>query len=266
MVVTAASCIFAWQKYTHYTFQRAIYQLNEAGLKSRPNPKVPFFSRWNEARADWRRWPNLFNGRSALEWDRKWRMNPDKAAELRNLDTLVSPLQRVSPLDLDLDACSGLQTLDGIEKLGTLDRLVLLDCSSLQNLDGLRHAGSIRILCLSRSDSLRDVDSLKGLKGLLVVSISEHTGLKDLGGLHDLPDLACLHLIRCTALQNVDALKGMKRIQDINLGGCTALQNVDGLLRLTSLRTVNLNGCSMLSQNAVAALKIALPNTEIIGP
>ena len=61
-----------------------------------------------------------------------------------------------------------------------------------------------------------------------------------------------------------DALRELKALEILDLVSCSGLKNVDGLLKLTQLLALDLSGCDGLTEEAVAAIKAALPKTRVI--
>ena len=108
-----------------------------------------------------------------------------------------------------------------------------------------------------------NLDALQGLSGLKRLALSGCPALQNVDALKGLHRLQILDLIGCPVLQNVDGLKGLSGLQNLILYGCPSLQNVDGLKGLTVLQTLDLRDCPKLPAAAVAALRAALPKTEI---
>ncbi len=121
-------------------------------------------------------------------------------------------------------------------------------------------------LRIQSAATLRDFSALNGLSRLKWLFLKDGTGLKDLDGLKDLRLLRRLSLTGHNGLTNIDALKSLPALEWIYLEGCAELTNVDSLKKLPKLARVYLTGCTGLSKETVAALKVALPKTEIIEP
>jgi Leucine-rich repeat (LRR) protein len=137
------------------------------------------------------------------------------------------------------------------------------DAHTLRDLSGLKPLSRLHVVSLGLATALTNVDALKNLSALHTVWLTDCTGLTNVDALKNLSALQWVVLIGCTGLTNVDALKNLSALQRVRLEGCTGLTNVDALKNLSALEHVDLTGCTGLTKESVAALRAALPNTQI---
>ena len=104
------------------------------------------------------------------------------------------------------------------------------------------------------------------LDGVIAVRVPTSREFKlHLAIIHRL-DPESVQIINADTLGDLSALKPLTRLKRVVLSRCTRLTNVDALKSLPALQWVWLEGCTGLSEESVASLKAALPNTEIFDP
>ena len=135
-----------------------------------------------------------------------------------------------------------------------------------RDLSPLKGLSNLTGLLLTNCPNLTNIDALKDMKELTALGIRGSPVLVNIDAVKELKSLELLDLSVCTALTNVDTLRELKALEFLNLYGCTGLKNVNGLLGLTGLENVSLNGCDGLTNEAVDAVKAALPKTNITPP
>jgi hypothetical protein len=211
-------------------------------------------------------------GRRTGKWDHFFvilhRMKPhilglSQCEGLQDVDGLkgLTSLQ-----SLNLNWCNGLRNVDGLKDLTSLQELHLRACPPLQNVEILKDLTSLQSLDLNDCKALRNVDGLKGLTSLKSLDLGFCKALRNVDGLKGLTSLQGLDLSFCEALQNLDGLKGLTSLQGLDLSFCEALQNLDGLKGLPSLKHLNLNGCNALQEGSLPALILSSPTIEVIQP
>ena len=251
-----------WQIITGH---RARRQLDEAGFSFEGNGAGR--SVWTAARFDWEAAHGnislfLREVRGSFAYDSEYRngdgkgvvneedngnegeREPDpEGCALRNYDTLAPALRRLHAVRFHTSR---------------------LHTHALENVDALQALPALRDLCIANCPALRNVDGFKRLPGLEKLDIMVCPALQNVNGLKGLTNLKELYLEGCLALKNVDGLEGLTALNELSIWGCDALQNVDALKGLTNLQKVEFSKCPGLSRESIAALKAALPNTEIV--
>ena len=271
-----------------YTWRRAFQQLYEAGFQEDTASSMPqSLTGWEAVRNDWHQ---LFRVSTWEVEHLPWMMvDSERADGLRNLDGVASALRRINPESLRLEYCPALQNVDGLKGLTSLKNLSIIDCPVLQNLGGLKGLVSLkslfiygcpalqntnalnelpglRWLTLTHCTWLRNADALKDLTRLEELKLTDGPSLRNVDGLKELKSLKYLALYHCAALQDVNVLKELTSLLYLDLEGCSELHEVAGLKRLMGLKSLNLQGCTKIPPEEVAALKTALPNTDIDYP
>lgn len=244
LVLAAGIGALGWNQ---YTWHRAVRPLEEAGFYGRPvdlwtgrqDSSVGERLRW-AAQNDWRRFLSRDTWTDSI---RVWTMDYDQAAQLRNLEALAPALRRINPDSLTLAGCKALENVAALNGIAGLKSLELTGCPALRNVDSLKDITALEWLDLSRCPSLQDVNGLKRLAALQEIDLSY-----------------------CPSLENIEGLRGLTSLQVLGLRDCVALKSVDALHGLTSLVLLDLVGCTKLPPEQVAALRAALPNTEIQYP
>lgn len=272
IVILAAFGVLGWR---NFTYERAVRQLEEAGITVAGRNKPGLADKLRAVRSDWRYWPILFQSSAPDEAIERWKINDAKRSELRNLDTVANALRRVNPKSLDLYECSALQNVDGLKGLTKLDSLSLARCDGLQNLDGLKGLTTLRILRVGGSDrhkyprqglvTWKDVDALKGLTNLKDLELECWHDLQDLDGLKGLTKLIRLEVSHATHLKKLDALGALTALDHLDLHWCSDLTNVDVLKGLKQLNSLYLADCLKLPSEAITALKVALRHADFNG-
>ena len=173
-------------------------------------------------------------------------------------------LLRLNPKQLMVDNGKDLRDLSMIKGLTRMDVLFIADGPNLTSIDALAHFPALRRLDLLECTALENLDALKNLKALERFEIRGSKALKDVSVLANFSALKSVRITECTALTNVDALKELKTLERVDLSDCPSLTNVDALIHLPSLIEVRLQGYMNISKESIAALKAALPNTQVI--
>ena len=228
-IIIGILAILGWYGWKAYDFNQAVKEAKELGWKFRYSDPVAII------RENWRaafRKETWSDTRRLLEI-------PGGAVSERDFDLIC----RLTPKQLQIAATFPWRDLSQPKGLSNLTALWLLDCPNLTNIDALKDMKKLTSVLIYYSPILVNIDPLKELKNL------EGLGLSG-----------------CTAITNVDALQELKALKELSLSGCTGLKNVDGILGLTGLETLYLRACTGLTKETVAAVKAALPKTEIIAP
>lgn len=161
-----------------------------------------------------------------------------------------------------LDNCLGLRTLPNLEKLSSLESLVILRCTNLREIpDSIGNLISLRVLTLSGCNRLHTlpetIGDLKELETLHIVccqdfymlphSIKEATSLTTIclatcSSLHTIPSLpeaiVNVNIYQCSSLLNVAPLPHSTRY--LSLGRCWAIGPLHSIFELTKLKYLNL--------------------------
>ncbi|CAI0452328.1 unnamed protein product, partial [Linum tenue] len=188
---------------------------------------------------------------------RRWR----ELLEVKGLLPDLSELRNLK--ELHLSDCQSLIHLAGIERLESLQRLLLPRCRSitkLPNLSGLRNLEtldlqrcveltevegvegleSLRWLLLSECRSVTKLTNLSGLKNLETLHLSECVNLTEVEGVEGLESLTRLQLYNCRSITELGNLSGLEKLEELNIMGCTKLMEVNGLDELEKLRYLDM--------------------------
>ncbi len=220
---------FGWGAWKAYDFRKAVKEAKELG--------------WNFTYSD----PFAIireNWKAAFRKE-TWRVTERKLyiQQSKQLEPHFDVIRRLEPNELASVAPFPMRDLSELRGMSDLTALYFFNCPKLTN-----------------------IETLKEMKGLTKVTISQAPGLANIDALKKLKNLEYLVLRECTALTNVDALRELKALKTLSIHGCTGLKNVDGLLGLTGLTVIDLQRCAGLTKEAVAAVKAALPKTDIPTP
>jgi internalin A len=148
---------------------------------------------------------------------------------------------------LNLNQCSSLTNVTGLQGLTGLHTLDLSHCGALTDVMGLQGLTGLQSLDLSHCGALKDVMGLQGLTGLHTLDLSQCRALTDVTGLQGLTGLESLDLSHCGALKDVMCLQGLTGLHTLDLSHCGALKDVMGLQGLTGLHTLDLSQCRALT-------------------
>jgi hypothetical protein len=261
----------AWQA---YAFRSALKEAEAIGWSVRyTDPVETIRQDWKAAfkKATWLDGVTLLNIATSESFEQhlaiahrlntQWLRIGD-AHTLRDLSPL-KPLTRLKKVEFY--SCTGLANVDALKNLSTLHWLWLNGCTGLMDVDGLKNLSALKEVLLDGCAGLTNVNGLRNLTALEGVSLNGCAGLTNVDVLKNLSAMKELSLFGCTGLTNVDGLKNLSALQSVRLDGCTGLTNVEGLKSCRSLKWVALTRCTGLTPESVAALKAALPNTQIIG-
>ena len=221
--------ILGWYGWKAYDFEQAVKEAEALGWAFESNDPIAII------REDWRNafrkdtW-NALGSRLIISNHDQWEQHFDL-------------IHRLDPKGMEIYTTSPLRDLSKFTALSSLVALDLYDCPNLTNIDALKDMKGLTKLRIGRAPGISNIDALKGLKTLKGLELSS-----------------------CAALTNVDALRELKVLKVLGLVGCTGLKNLDGILGLTGLENLDVIGCHGLTNEAVTAVKVALPNTSIRSP
>ena len=175
-------------------------------------------------------------------------------------------LTRFQPKWISLNACSKLEDVGTLKLLPELVQLEIRECPGLTDLSIISELGNLRLLYLSKMAAVKAVPRLRSGGKLTILLLIDCAELSEFDRLQDFTSLAVLSISGSPMLQNTDPLRGLKQLETLVLSKCTRLSDVSALHSLTKLKFVRLNGCQNLPPEAVAALRAALPRTQIEYP
>jgi Leucine-rich repeat (LRR) protein len=110
-------------------------------------------------------------------------------------------LTRLSVLALSF---SKIESLDGIEHLGLLDRLSLARVNRLESLEHLQHCQALTTLEIDGAAELRDVGAVAGLRNLRSFSLMGCPKVQSVRAVGGLPALETVGLLQTTSIQDGD--------------------------------------------------------------
>jgi Leucine-rich repeat (LRR) protein len=143
--------------------------------------------------------------------------------------------------NLSLGYCKRVTDLSPTTDLKRLRRLYLRECDGVADLSPVATLTRLEQLNAAKCEKLRDLTPLAGLRGLKTLVLSDCVGLKDLS-----------------------PLSGLVSLTRLNLDGCASVEDLAPLHKAVSLSVVDLRGCAALKPEAVAALRVALPDCTIL--
>ncbi|CAN1245505.1 Disease resistance protein L6 [Linum grandiflorum] len=159
--------------------------------------------------------------------------------ELRVLETLdisdwsVRRLADVSGLEnlerLDVSWCVQLVEVAGLDRLKSLQSLVMRNCKSIRWLPDVSGLENLNELDASGCVQLVEVTGLERLKSLKRLNLSGCWSIREL------PDLSGLK-----SLKELPDMSGLKKLRGLNLKGCSELKKVKGLEGLEELWEVEM--------------------------
>ncbi len=241
--------VFGWGGWRAYAFRSTLSQAKALGWIVEYTDPVETV---------WKNWKAAFEKETWLDGVTNVRIPTSEAFEKH-----LAIVHRLNPKGLVIDNASTLRDLSALSPLNGLLRLGLTNATKLTNVDALNNLTALQTVWLNGCTGLTNLDGLKNLTALQFVYLSGCTALINVDGLQNLSTLQFIDLSGCTGLTNLDALKNLSALQTVWLYGCTGLTSVDALKNLTALQQVYLNGCTGLAKESVAALKAALPRTNI---
>ncbi|CAN1270489.1 Disease resistance protein L6 [Linum perenne] len=153
---------------------------------------------------------------------------------------------------LEIISCSSLVDMEVVHSMLKLETLILKDipltdlknlrelkiryCKNLIEVKGLDRLESLEVLVLWVCRSIKKLPDLSGLKSLKKLDVSgckQLTEVKGLGSLHSLEDLSMLN---CRSVKELPNLSGLKKLRKLNLRKCRQLNEVNGLEGLELLQ------------------------------
>ncbi|CAN1245260.1 Disease resistance protein L6 [Linum grandiflorum] len=135
-----------------------------------------------------------------------------------------------SLLHLEVSCCDKLAHIDGLESLEALESLTLE--STLTEDEGLDRLGSLQKLNMSNCWSIEELPDISEMKSLKVLDVSECIKLVRVNGLEKLESLEELYMVDCRLIKELADMSDLKYLAKLNLMGCTELKNVEGLEKL----------------------------------
>ncbi|CAN1270500.1 Disease resistance protein L6 [Linum perenne] len=137
---------------------------------------------------------------------------------------------------LEIISCSSLVDMEDLSDLKNLRELKIRYCKNLIEVKGLDRLESLEVLVLWVCRSIKKLPDLSGLKSLKKLDVSgckQLTEVKGLGSLHSLEDLSMLN---CRSVKELPNLSGLKKLRKLNLRKCRQLNEVNGLEGLELLQ------------------------------
>ncbi len=217
----------AWGAWKEYDFRKAVKEAKELGWTLEYTDPVAIIDK------DWR---DAFRKDT---WNWTWRelYIPDNGEFERHFDVI----RRLKPNLVEIHATFPLRDLSELNGLSNLTILWLFDCPKLTNIDALKDMKGLKELAINNSPDRSNIDSVK-----------------------ELENLEYLDLSRCSAISNLDVVRELHALERLTVFECTGLKNVDGILGLAGLSDIDLRGCDKLTEEAVNAVKAALPKASVI--
>ena len=205
--------------------------------------------------------PNHQNGIDSLKSIRNMRLFDTR---VENLDILAK-LANIEVLDLE--GCSSLATLSGLENLATIRRLDLMNCESLKDISTLANLKNLEFLRITDCEiddisvigeltelktlrlafcaALHDITPLRNLRELQFLSILANDHITDLSPLSEATKLEALHL-GCENIEDLSPLSKLENLESLAIVS-GKLTDITPLSDLSNLRELDLNACHSLS-------------------
>ncbi|CAI0452330.1 unnamed protein product [Linum tenue] len=149
------------------------------------------------------------------------------------------------------------QQLPDLSELGNLKELHLSGCQSLIHLVGIQRLESLQRLLLPRCSSIK-LTNLSGLKNLETLHLSECVNLTEVEGVEGLESLTRLQLYNCRSITELGNLSGLEKLEELNIMGCTKLMEVNGLDELEKLRYLEIGRRMRVKYLAKSAARYGL--------
>ncbi|CAN1270492.1 Disease resistance protein L6 [Linum perenne] len=151
------------------------------------------------------------------------------------LPPALSMFTKLRRLTIDENWVS-LRQFPDLSDLKNLRELKIRYCKNLIEVKGLDRLESLEVLVLWVCRSIKKLPDLSGLKSLKKLDVSgckQLTEVKGLGSLHSLEDLSMLN---CRSVKELPNLSGLKKLRKLNLRKCRQLNEVNGLEGLELLQ------------------------------
>ncbi|CAN1245259.1 Disease resistance protein L6 [Linum grandiflorum] len=149
----------------------------------------------------------------------------DKLAHIDGLESL----EALESLTLESTSLKRLSILSSLANLETLD---VSGCIRLVDIQGLDRLGSLQKLNMSNCWSIEELPDISEMKSLKVLDVSECIKLVRVNGLEKLESLEELYMVDCRLIKELADMSDLKYLAKLNLMGCTELKNVEGLEKL----------------------------------
>ncbi|CAI0436207.1 unnamed protein product [Linum tenue] len=119
---------------------------------------------------------------------------------------------------LNIRLCQGLKEVTGLERLVTLERLVMESCTSIRQLPDLSELSNLKYLNLSGCAGLIHLIGVDRLVSLRQLLLSWCCSIAKLPNLSGPKNLERLYIVGCTKLIEVNGLDELKELQDLEMG------------------------------------------------
>lgn len=130
-------------------------------------------------------------------------VSPRAPDTLQSLETLARETRGLGGIDLSLGWCKQLATLDGLEQVGSLVRLGLMECHEVTTLAPVAHCSSLREVHLAQCRSLADVSALATLPALEHVATLHCPKVSDVAQIRWLADAPRLKYAALWSISNL---------------------------------------------------------------
>lgn len=138
----------------------------------------------------------------------------------------------------ELEITAGLDSLDGLEKFPSLERLSL-DCYNLTEIRELANAKTIKDLTIENGDGIKDFSVLSVMPNLEALYV-ESEGLKDTGFVAQMPNLRSLGLYD-TGVLNLNGLESRQdTLEEFLVYNLSGLKDAGMISNLTGLKKLDL--------------------------
>lgn len=160
----------------------------------------------------------------------------------------LSPLSRSasSLRDLNLAACTAIDSFDAIKELTKIEKLQINGCTGVASLESLSHLTIGKDWELNRLE-LRKLAPLPVLAGDCLTLVNLHH-IGSLEGLEQASELKTLTIDSLPALEDVSALIRMRHLKKLSISSCGNLSSLQCLELLPELTDVQILKCGNLKQ------------------
>ncbi|CAI0554512.1 unnamed protein product [Linum tenue] len=144
----------------------------------------------------------------------------------------LSSLVNLKRLDIIRYSITKLPDLSG---LNNLEELNLEECTGLVEVKGMEGLESLTQLRLFGCCLITEMPDLSGLNNLEILDLSYCEGLTEVKGVEGLGSLTMLFMFDCSSVKKLGNLSGLRKLKELQIEGCTKLTKVSGIEELDGL-------------------------------
>ncbi|CAI0429215.1 unnamed protein product [Linum tenue] len=132
-----------------------------------------------------------------------------------------------------------IRNLPDLSGLRNLKAVTIRFCDSLIDLTGIERLESLQEIVINCCHSITKLPNLSSLKNLERLDLSKCTALTEVQGVEGLESLTILRMCDCRLIKDLN-LSGLRKLWQLDIEGCTKLTKVKGLEELDGLQFVDM--------------------------